>query len=122
MQDAWCFDLDGTITIDSKADRNCLADDINYYENVTPNIEVISIINDLHSKGNRIIIQTARGMKTSGNNVDIVKQRLGNVTIDWLRKHNVSYDEIHFGKPYASFYVDDKGINLKDFLRSCKWA
>jgi capsule biosynthesis phosphatase len=117
MQKVWCFDLDGTITIDNECKRFTIEDDINYYENVKPNNDVISFINKLHSSGERIIIHTARGMKTCGNNVDLVKSRLGNVTIDWLRKNKVSYDEIYFGKPYASFYIDDKGINLKDFLK-----
>jgi len=38
--------------------------------------------------------------------------------IEWLNKYQIPYDEIHFGKPLADFYVDDKAIKLtswKDF-------
>jgi capsule biosynthesis phosphatase len=102
------FDLDNTITIDSENKRSSLAEDIEYYENVKPNIPLIERIRLLYNNY-RIVIQTARGMKTCGGNVDLIKNRVGNVTIDWLRKHNVPYDEIVFGKPYGDgFYVDDK--------------
>jgi capsule biosynthesis phosphatase len=109
------FDLDNTITIDSENKRSSLAEDIEYYENVKPNIPLIERIRLLYNNY-RIVIQTARGMKTCGGNVDLIKNRVGNVTIDWLRKHNVPYDEIVFGKTYGDFYIDDKNLSIQDFL------
>lgn len=38
----------------------------------------------------------------------------------WLDRHRIPYDEIHFGKPWASrigFYVDDRAIRPDEFLR-----
>ena len=32
-----------------------------------------------------------------------------------LEKYKIPYDELHFGKPVADFYVDDKGYKLEDW-------
>jgi len=40
-------------------------------------------------------------------------------TLGWLDRHRVPYDEIHFGKPWASkvgFYVDDRAVRPDEFL------
>ena len=31
-----------------------------------------------------------------------------------MEKHGIKYHEIHFGKPWAQFYVDDKAVNCLD--------
>jgi capsule biosynthesis phosphatase len=41
------------------------------------------------------------------------------MTMQWLDRHQVPYDEIHFGKPWASrvgFYVDDRCVRPDEFL------
>ena len=41
------------------------------------------------------------------------------VVIDWLRKHDVPFDEVHVGKPWCGtegFYVDDRAIRPSEFL------
>jgi capsule biosynthesis phosphatase len=38
----------------------------------------------------------------------------------WLAKHDIPYDEIHFGKPWpgsGGFYVDDRAIRPSEFRR-----
>lgn len=102
------FDLDGTICQIKEKDQT--------YLDVLPIKEVIEKIRELKSKNWYIIISTARHMVTCGGNVDLVKNRIGNQTIDWLLKYNIPYDEIQFGKPYGEYYVDDKALNLKDFI------
>jgi len=31
-------------------------------------------------------------------------------TVDWLKKHEVVYDQLVFGKPPARYYIDDRAI------------
>lgn len=102
------FDLDGTICEIKNNNET--------YLDVKPINEVIEKIRFLKSQNWFIVISTARHMVTCGGNVDLVKDRIGNQTIDWLLKHNVPYDEIQFGKPYGEYYVDDKALSPQEFL------
>jgi hypothetical protein len=48
-------------------------------------------------------------MVTCKDDVALTIERVGKITEDWLKKHNVQYDHLIFGKPYSStLYVDDK--------------
>jgi hypothetical protein len=51
-------------------------------------------------------------MKTCGGNVGQVVARQGAVTLNWLARHQVEYDEIHFGKPHADVYIDDNAVRF----------
>ena len=89
-------DIDGTI---------CSNTDGDYYSAV-PNLAAIQNVNLLHSKGARIILFTARGSTTG---------------IDWrgitekqMEKWGVLYNELHFGKPFGHYYVDDKAVMSED--------
>lgn len=89
----YCFDLDNTLCITVDGD----------YENSTPIQDRIDKVNKLHSEGNRIIIDTARGSVTGIDWFDLTK--------DQLDKWGLSYDELRVGiKKYADVYIDDKGI------------
>jgi hypothetical protein len=46
-------------------------------------------------------------MKTTQSNIGSVLAKQGKITLDWLDRHQVEYDEIYFGKPYADIYIDD---------------
>ena len=50
-------------------------------------------------------------MKTHGGNVGAVVSDVGAVTIAQLMEFKVPYHELHFGKPYADFYIDDKAVS-----------
>ena len=63
------------------------------------------ILSNLHEKGCKIIIFTARGSKTGKD--------WKKITIKQLKKYSVSYSELVFGKPGSDFYVDDKSISLE---------
>jgi capsule biosynthesis phosphatase len=66
----------------------------------------------LKAAGHYIIICTARHMKTCQGNVGQVIARQGQVTLDWLARHGIEYDEIHFGKPHAQVYIDDNALRF----------
>jgi hypothetical protein len=70
----------------------------------------------LKKLGNVIIIYTARRMKTHNGNVGKIIADIGEITLNSLKKFEIPYDEIHFGKPYANFYVDDLAINANSTL------
>merc|ERR1711965_864379 len=62
----------------------------------------------LKAMGHHIILHTARRMRTHGANVGAV---VADVTIQSLQDAGIDYDELHFGKPWAQFYIDDCGVN-----------
>ncbi len=92
----YCFDIDGTI---------CTQDG-EEYEDAQPKQDIINYLNKLHAAGNTIILYTARGVTTG---VD-----WNNLTRKQLIRWGVNYDSLHFGKPAADVYVDDKAVNVKD--------
>ncbi|MDR2870424.1 MAG: acylneuraminate cytidylyltransferase family protein [Deferribacteraceae bacterium] len=101
----FCFDIDGVLG--EKADAKDLGGD---YANNTANVAIIAICNKLYDVGNRIVLHTARG---SGTGED-----WRTVTEKQLTSWGVKYHSLHFGKPAADFYVDDKAMTidmLKDF-------
>jgi len=100
----FCFDLDGTICYTKKSHET--------YEDVLPIEGMPDLLRDLASRNHTIIINTARHMLSCNNNVGKVIARQGFTLFKWLEKHNIPYDEVHFGKPYADFYIDDKAIKF----------
>jgi len=98
------FDLDGVICELKKPSES--------YVEVKPKLEVIKIINELHSNGDYIIIHTGRHMRTCNGNVNEVIKKVGKITKEWLKKNNVKYDELIFGKPHADMYIDDLGVTF----------
>ncbi|HQH27219.1 MAG TPA: hypothetical protein PLP17_07470, partial [Oligoflexia bacterium] len=45
----------------------------------------------------------------------LVLARQGLVTLEWLRRHEIPFDEIHFGKPHADVYIDDNALRFRDW-------
>ena len=52
-------------------------------------------------------------MKTHKSNKGRLLKDVGKVTLDWLEKYNVEYDEIYFGKPWANVYIDDNAFRFE---------
>ena len=93
----YCFDIDETI---------CKTTDMNY-ENASPIVDRISKLNRLFDDGNVIKLFTARGSETGINWRETTESQ--------LKRWGLNYHELHFGKPAADVYVDDKAVNEKDF-------
>lgn len=97
----FCFDIDGviaTIVPDGK------------YEAAQPRTEMIDVIRKLYTAGHTIILNTARGTVTGKNWREVTEQQLAS----W----NVPYHELHFGKPAADFYIDDRSLSMDTVLDS----
>lgn len=102
------FDVDDTICVNGRR---------NGYEYAEPKLDVIEKINHLHDDlGYEIVLHTARGMISCDGDLERIKEKNEAVLIAWLRKWQVHFDELVFGKPIADLYVDDKGISLSQFM------
>ncbi len=82
------------------------------YSDLEPLPGAIERISALRAAGHYIIILTARNMATCDSNLGKVMKNVGKVTLDWLERHNVEYDEIYFGKPNAEVYIDDRALRF----------
>lgn len=98
----FCFDLDNTLVTFPEVDGD--------YSTVKPIIRNIELLRLLKNK-NKIIIHTARRMKTHNGNVNKVIDDIFEITKKTLIEFEIPYDELIFGKPYADFYIDDNSIN-----------
>lgn len=90
------FDIDGVI---AKLEPR------NDYQLSEPNELMIRVVNRLFDLGNEIILFTARGYVTGIDWSEVTKEQ--------LKQWNVKYHELHFGKPNADYYVDDKFVDMK---------
>lgn len=99
-----CIDLDGVIA--EIKEPNQSYSDVGVVEGAK---EYLSSLKD---NGHYIIIFTARHMKTCDGNISLVMKRIGKITLDWLERNNIPFDEIQFGKPYAHYYIDDNAIRF----------
>jgi capsule biosynthesis phosphatase len=102
-----CIDLDGVICRLRKPGEA--------YDNLEPMPGAVEKLRQLKAAGHYIIICTARHMKTCEGNVGMVMARLGKTTLDWLSRHGIEYDEIHFGKPHAQVYLDDNAVRFESW-------
>ena len=96
----YCFDIDGTLCTNTEG----------AYEDSKPILEIIQAINHLFEEGHHIYLYTARGSTTGIDWREITEQQLSN----W----GVKYHQLYFGKPTADLYVDDKCMNVEDWMKS----
>lgn len=96
----YCFDLDGTI---------CETEG-NDYDHSRPIPEMILAINRLFATGHRILIYTARGMGSGINWEALTEEQL----VGW----GIDYHELKMRKPSYDVWIDDKAVNVKDWLKA----
>ena len=105
---SFVFDMDGVIAT--------LVPDLDYRKSA-PSPALVALVNRLYDAGNRVVIHTARGSE-SGRDWSAT-------TREQLRRWDVRHHELHFGKPAADFYVDDRAISpatLMAWIESCGHA
>lgn len=101
------FDIDDTICNNKNRD----------YENAIPYKEVINKINYLYNNGAIIKLYTSRGMVSCNGDLKKIIAKNKDILEKWLKRNNVNYNELIFGKPLGDMYVDDKAINVRDFIK-----
>lgn len=104
------IDLDNTITIDGSATA---------YSDKLPNLELVARLRQYRDQGFEIVIFSSRNMRTFDGQIGKINVHTLPAIIDWLKHHDVPYDEVIVGKPWCGhggFYVDDKAIRPQEFL------
>lgn len=94
-----CFDIDGVIASLVPG---------NDYSLASPEMKVVQLIQKLYEKGNRVILFTARGTVTGIDWKEVTERQ--------LKEWGVPYHELHFGKPGADFFIDDRAINISELI------
>jgi capsule biosynthesis phosphatase len=104
------FDVDETILTTANRD----------YKNSQPKAEVIEGLRALKNAGWYVILQTARGMGRSNGDIESVREQVTAEITKFCQEHNVPYDELVLGKPWAAWYVDDRGMRPEEFAAQYK--
>ncbi len=99
-----CIDLDGTLC-ENKVEGET-------YLDVLPKPGAVAAVQAWKFAGHYIIIYSARNMVTHNNNLGRIIAHQSPIVVEWLKKHQIPYDELWFGKPLADFYIDDKAIEF----------
>ncbi|ASJ71648.1 capsular biosynthesis protein [Granulosicoccus antarcticus] len=102
-------DLDDTISFNTEGD----------YSTASCNASMLMQLRIYKELGFDVVINTSRNMRTFDSNVGKINAITLPIIIEWLRKHEVPYDEIYTGKPwcgYEGFYVDDKAVRPAEFV------
>ena len=81
------IDIDGVLTIETVGHD---------YENRTPNKKMIAKVNEWREQNNLIVLFSARWEADR------------EITIKWLKKHNVKYSTLILDKPPFDLFIDDK--------------
>ncbi len=101
------IDLDGTISPLKKEGQT--------YADLEPFDGAVEKLHALKKDGHYLIIQTARNMATQEANLGKVMKNIGKITLEWLDKYDIPYDEIYFGKPNGHVYIDDRALRFSDW-------
>ena len=103
-------DIDGTI---------CASEPGSSYMDATPQLEICDALRRANDKGYYIILFTARNMRSFRGSLGMINKYTAPVLLEWLKKHDIPYDEIYYGKPwgYNISYVDDKSLDLCEFAK-----
>jgi capsule biosynthesis phosphatase len=87
------------------------------YDNAIPHTEIIEKLNTLYRNGWEIVYYTARGQLSLNENLEEIKRLKIPEIRAWLNKHNVFYHDLIVGKPYGTYYIDDKALRPDEFLK-----
>jgi len=99
----FCFDLDNVLCESSSND----------YTKSTPIEKNIQVLDLLKKKGHYIKIFTSRYMGRNRENKKLAIKQGYKFTKKQLKKWNVAYDELIFGKPSYDIFIDDKNLSFK---------
>lgn len=105
------FDIDGTVCPIKKEQES--------YEELVPFEEMVQKMRLYKSQGARIILYTSRNMHSYQGNLGLINAHTAPVLLDWLKKWDIPFDEIVYGKIWPGhhgYYVDDRTVRPDEFL------
>lgn len=85
------------------------------YADLEPVAGAAEKLRSFRAEGHTIVIYTARNMATYEGNLGKIMKNVGLVTLEWLEKYDMEYDEIYFGKPNGHVYIDDRAVRFQDW-------
>lgn len=109
---SFIFDIDGTLYPIKNKNEN--------YEDLVPYPDMVEQIRKYKKNGAKIILYTSRNMNSYNGNIGLINKYTAPVLLEWLKKWNIPYDEIVYGKAWPghkSFYIDDRTIRPDKFLK-----
>ena len=109
---SFVFDIDGTLCPVKKKEER--------YEDLVPFSDMLDKLRYYKENGARIILYTSRNMNSYSGNIGLINKYTAAVLIEWLKKWDIPYDEIVYGKVWPGhkgFYVDDRTIRPDEFLK-----
>jgi capsule biosynthesis phosphatase len=105
------FDVDGTLCPIKRPDEE--------YIDLIPDAEMVEKLREYKKQGATIVLFSSRNMKTYGGNLGLINANTAVVLQEWLKKWDIPYDEIYFGKPWpgkSGLYIDDRAVRPDEFL------
>ncbi len=91
------------------------------YRDLQPEPLLLARLQGMAAEGWRIVIQSARGMRSHDGNPGEINAHVLPVLIDWLRRHEVPFHEVHVAKPWPGdngFYIDDRSVRPREFIEN----
>lgn len=107
------FDVDGTLCPIKSKDEE--------YKDIIPNKEMVEKLKYYKENGAKIVLFTSRNMKTYKGNLGLINANTAVIMQEWLKKWDIPYDEIYFGKPWPGdrgLYIDDRAVRPNEFLNN----
>ena len=95
----FCFDIDRTLVYDITESE------------LQPIEKNVSFLRHVYQNGGKVILHTARGMLSRKGDIERIERELRPLVEKNLKKLDIPYHELIMGKPYADFYIDDKGYS-----------
>ncbi|MEM9045665.1 MAG: capsular biosynthesis protein [Pseudomonadota bacterium] len=111
QEKALVVDVDGTLCPIKKAGEA--------YPDLEPEPRMLERLRALHAEGWRIILHSARGMRSNDGNLGLINKTVAPNLLKWLAKHEIPFDELHLAKPWPGhhgFYIDDRAVRPREFV------
>lgn len=106
------MDIDGTLCPIKKKDEE--------YADLVPFDDMINKLRECKADGARIVLYSSRNMNSYNGNIGLINKNTAPVLHEWLKKWDIPYDEIVFGKVWPGhkgFYVDDRSVRPDEFMK-----
>lgn len=104
-------DVDGTLCpTKSATDR---------YSDLVPYPEMVDMLRIRQREGFRIILHTARNMRTHKSDLSLINRHTLPTLMDWVERWNIPCDGVIVGKPWPGhdgYYIDDRAVRPSEFL------
>lgn len=105
------FDVDGTLCPIKKKEEE--------YIDLIPDAQMVEKLKYYKEKGAKIVLFSSRNMNSYKGNLGLINANTAVIMQEWLKKWNIPYDEILFGKPWPGhrgLYIDDRAVRPDEFL------